>query len=177
MGLPTTNRCMVHDEFGNRCWVCSDDAHTHRFDAKTDQDAVTKGIEIYNNLSYEGRKEIDRSLSYALGAAIVEMMANPEKYPPPARRWRVYFNCAQDFPVIWCVDNGTIETQIRLNWFLLKNIDPWCATALNGPDSTKQWINSFGQEAERPDNEPYAWIEFDGMAVFSGGGVTFYGSK
>jgi hypothetical protein len=112
-----------------------------------------------------------------LPTEIYDNEPRPWADPPENLRWRVYFNCRVDYPVIWCVDNGTVETQVRLNWVDFQNVSANGATCLTGSNSTRPWRHRNGLPGKRPHNEPYAWVELDAIAIFHDGGVSFYGSK
>jgi len=83
--------------------------------------------------------------------------------------WRIYFNCKQDYPIIWCIDQGDILSQIRLRYVRLIGCDGNTATDLISPTATRK------RRSPRRANEPHAWISVLATPVFDGGGVTFYG--
>ena|ERR1700744_1086403 len=89
------------------------------------------------------------------------------------KRWRIYFNRKDDFPIIWCVDEGDISSQIRLGRISLERVDAFACTDLIAPNKHRQRL-PFEAMPRHP-NEPAAWIEVQAKAIFELGGVTFYG--
>jgi hypothetical protein len=90
----------------------------------------------------------------------------PCERPPERKRWRAYFNRRDDFPILWCVDNGTIATQFRVRNVVFIGVHGWFASDLG--------IKRADRRKGRP-NEPVGWFEFDARAVFTDGVVSFYG--
>jgi hypothetical protein len=105
---------------------------------------------------------------------------------PERLRWRLYYNCRDHFPFLAAVDNGTIASQIRVQWVQLRKVQQVEGHTDMGPrpdlvprgQVLNGWIEEDlrGKRKGKP-NEPTWWMEFDAIAVFGGGGVTFYGER
>ncbi len=91
------------------------------------------------------------------------------------KRWRVYFNRRDDFPALWCVDEGEISSQIRVQHVSLVEINAFGNTDMGRQvNRTDQPIASLRKGKQ---NEPLVWIEFEAIADFGAGGVVFYGAR
>lgn len=80
---------------------------------------------------------------------------NPKSY-------RVYFNRQMDWPMIWCVDEGTVQSQIRCHWVDMSGAKSAVGNTRIGPGKTKVIPN-----------EPYAWIDVVGVPYLDKGVVRF----
>lgn len=78
--------------------------------------------------------------------------------------YRVYFNRDADWPMIWCVDEGDISTQIRCHY-----VDLTGAYSIHGGT-----ILVPGKIKKVP-NEPLAWLDVVGVLSVSGGIARFRG--
>lgn len=112
----------------------------------------------------------------------INRMEKAASYAPKLLRWRLYYNCKEDFPFLAAVDNGTISSQIRIQRVTLCNvIQSWADTDIGKISaSAVTTMNDLCYVPNRDlrkgvKNEPTWWIEFDAIAVFADGGVTFYG--
>lgn len=88
--------------------------------------------------------------------------------------WRVYYNCREHFPHVVAVDNGSIESQIRV-----QKVDFYRCGQMFGKSDMGVPRNATPQIAARkgkPD-EPTWWLELEAIAVFDNGSVTFYGVR
>jgi hypothetical protein len=81
------------------------------------------------------------------------------------KRWRVYFNRQQDWPMIWCLDQGDISTQIRVHWVKMKGVKLEGATVIEE------------KPKKRIPNEPVAWFEVHGMLRIKNGVATITGKR
>lgn len=88
------------------------------------------------------------------------------------KRWRVYYNCREHFPHLAAVDNGTVQSQIRVQHVLMRDcVEIFGNSDMGKPRSASQEIDS---RKGKP-NEPTWWIELYAFAVFENGGVIFHG--
>lgn len=81
------------------------------------------------------------------------------------KRWRVYFNRQQDWPMIWCIDQGDISTQIRVHWVKIQGVK------LEGGTTISQ------KPTKRIPNEPVAWFEVKGKLRITNGVATITGKR
>lgn len=91
----------------------------------------------------------------------------PHPLTPQPRLWRIYFNSKQAYPHIWSVDEGTKASEILVKWFSIREVPDILSNHNLG-------LQPGGVEGEQ---QPVAWIEVWGIAIFSSGGVTFYGNR
>lgn len=95
-----------------------------------------------------------------------------EKEP---KLWRVYYNCREHFPHLCAVDNGTIRTQIRVQWFRTEGqVDMTSGTDMgrNGADMAAAYEGpTYVRDRKGRPNEPIWWMECHAIAHFQGGGV------
>jgi hypothetical protein len=90
------------------------------------------------------------------------------------KRWRVYYNCRDHFPHLVAVDNGSIASQIRVQWVAM-----WKCMSIAG-NSDMGWPRTAHPEIaarKGKPNEPTWWLELEAFAVFENGGVKFYGER
>lgn len=70
---------------------------------------------------------------------------------PARRRWRVYFNRQGEWPMIWCIDEGDISTQIRIQRVYFEGVAAEGATILQpkpvklAPNEPVAWFNVRGR--------------------------------
>lgn len=109
-----------------------------------------------------------------------------DRFTAQKMRWRLYYNCRDHFPFLAAVDNGTIASQIRVQWVKLENVHQVEGQSDMGPKPQLvprgQILNGWIEQDLRArrkgkHNEPTWWLEFDAIAVFGGGGITFYGER
>jgi hypothetical protein len=112
----------------------------------------------------------------------IRLVDETNRFTPKVLRWRVYYNCKEDFPFLAAVDNGTIASQIRIQRVTLCNVlQSWADTDMGKISASAVTMASDlycvpNRELRKGvKNEPTWWIEFDAIAVFTDGGVTFYG--
>jgi len=99
---------------------------------------------------------------------------------PQEKVWRLYYNRGGDYPFLTAVDNGTISTQIRVQWVTLYDIRHQYGATDKGPkrDGVCAAMTAHMRDRRKGvQNEPTWWLEFIGTAVFEAGGVAFYGNK
>lgn len=77
------------------------------------------------------------------------------------KSYRVYFNRQMDWPMIWCVDEGSIHSQIRCPHVILSGVHATGNTVL-APKKVKL-----------VPNEPIAWIDVYAKLRLDGGTVIF----
>lgn len=92
--------------------------------------------------------------------------------------WRIYYNCRADFPFLVAVDNGTIATQVRVQWY---ECEPRTRGNTDmGPKNYQRGIfysqpeHSLREQRKGKHNEPTWWIETFAIAEFANGGVQFH---
>lgn len=103
--------------------------------------------------------------------------------PPIRKTWRLYFNRREDFPFLAAIDNGTIASQIRVQNVRMIEVRHAEGVTDMGPSpfrigSTDPWERKqedLRRARKGKHNEPTWWIQFEAIAVFENGGVTFYG--
>jgi hypothetical protein len=79
------------------------------------------------------------------------------------KTWRVYFNRREDWPMVWCVDEGDISSEIRCHW-----VDFSGAKSAVG-----NTLMTGSQKCKVPENEPVAWIDVVGVPYLDKGVVRF----
>lgn len=96
------------------------------------------------------------------------------------KRWRIYYNRRDDWPFLVAVDNGTIATQIRLQWFECEtetrgdtDMGPWKPRP-SAPDAVNAVFKNLREARKGKHNEPTWWIETFAIAEFKEGGVIFH---
>jgi hypothetical protein len=96
--------------------------------------------------------------------------------------WRVYFNRREDWPFLVAVDNGTVKSQIRVQWFRAESVDihgnsdvGMSRDSVIFPEMGSNGIRISARKGKP--NEPTWWIEFEATAEFVQGGVIFRGAK
>lgn len=77
------------------------------------------------------------------------------------KSYRVYFNRQMDWPMIWCVDEGDISTQIRCPYV------EFLGVVANGDTRLQP------KKVKIPPNEPVAWFDVVGTLKIDKGVASF----
>jgi hypothetical protein len=88
------------------------------------------------------------------------------------KRWRVYYNCREHFPHLVAVDNGSIQSQVRVQTVTFVECDYLFGNTDMGKSKS---LNLEIAQRKGKQNEPSWWIELDAYAVFENGSVVFHG--
>lgn len=131
---------------------------------------------VMSEFSDEGLQDGMEALSDRK-AAVVVIEEDPLR--PRLMRWRVYYNCRDHFPFLAAVDNGTIASQIRVQFVNTENVR-YLRSSTDMGQRHSDPIKVGKLEVQRSfrkgkQNEPTWWIEFNAFAEFAAGGVTFHG--
>ena len=78
------------------------------------------------------------------------------------KTFRVYFNRDKDWPMVWCVDEGSIDTQIRCCCVYTTEAIAHTWHTVLGPNKT---------DGKVAPNEPIAWVEVVGVLRVDSGVV------
>lgn len=80
-------------------------------------------------------------------------------------KYRVYYNRSEDHPVLWCVDEGTIKSQIRVQFVRFCGVEAYTQNHKDSPNGNKN------------QNEPHGWLQIDNCKLaISFGEARFYPS-
>jgi hypothetical protein len=86
--------------------------------------------------------------------------------------WRLYFHKVDgNGKAWWNVDNGDVNTQIRVGWIGVECASVYSAVAPYAAQGMP--TQGVTPNLPRSANEPEAWMQFYGIAEFKDGGVVF----
>lgn len=80
--------------------------------------------------------------------------------------YRIYYNRSDDYPVLWCVDEGRISSQIRVQSIRFCGVEAYTQNHKDSPNGNKN------------QNEPHGWMQVDdAKLVICSGEAQFHPSS